>query len=140
MLDSPDKGGYMLMADEGIIEVCSFKAADHAAAVIGIVDHAHRKVDVFLRCLRDELAEIHSIEKVGGGIVVETITCHRDDGLAEGEEVDRGVVTAKWIRIESEVGQLEVLHIILKIEVGQDLSVFGAEDLTNGSLQRHVAI
>ena len=89
MLDSPDKGGYMLMAEEGIIEVGSFKAADHAAAVIGIVDHAHREVNVFLRCLGDELAEIHSIEKVGGGVVVETITCHRNNWLAEGEEVNR---------------------------------------------------
>jgi len=51
MLDSPDKGGYMLMAEEGIIEVGSFKAADHAAAVIGIVEEpCHPPVGAPLSC------------------------------------------------------------------------------------------
>lgn len=118
VVDGANKGGDVLKAEEGVVKIGGFKAADHTAAVIGVIDHAYREVDVFLRCLGDEFAEVHEVEEVGGGVVVETITRHRDNGLTEGEEVDRGVVSTKWIRIEGEVCHLEVLHIILKIEVG----------------------
>ena len=136
VVDRADKGGYVFEAEEGIVEVCSFEATDHAAAIIGVVDHADAQVDVFLGRAGDQFAQIHFIEEVGGGVIVEAVAGHGDDRLAEGEEVDGGVVTAEGIGIEGEVRCFECLHVVLKIEVGKDLRIFAAEDITDGALER----
>ena len=140
VVDSADKGGDVLEAEEGGVEIGGFEAADHAAAVIGVVDHADAEVDVFLGGAGDEFAEIHFVEEVGGGVVVEAVAGHGDDGLAEGEEIDGCVVAAEGVGIEGEVCCFELLHVVGEVEVGEDLDMVFAEDVADGALEGGVAV
>ena len=77
-----DKGGHVFEAEQGFIKIGNFQATDHACPVIGVIDHANAEVDVFLWCTGDQLAQIHFIEEVGGGVIVEAVAGHGDDRLA----------------------------------------------------------
>ena len=140
VVDGADKGGDVFEAEEAGVEVGGFEAANHTAAVVRIVDHADAEVDVFLGGAGDKFTEVHFIEEVGGGIVVEAVAGHGDDGLAEGEEVDGGVVAAEGVSIEGEVRRFELLHVVGEIEVGEDLDVVFAENIADGALKGEVAV